>query len=405
MMRTIIFCLLVILAISCEKEVLSDNSTFQCSENIKVCDLARANNDFGFTIFKSLHDKNKEDNMFISPFSISTALSMTLNGAGGETKDELLNTLKYFNWNQDSLNAAYKDLLHLLPALDKKVKMNNANSIWYREGFSVLPEFLNINNNYFSAEIRSKDFSKGSAVDEINIWVENKTDGKIKDILDKIDPASVMFLINAIYFKGQWKYEFDKENTKTENFYLENGNTVNTEVMHSAEMNLPYFQTEKFRMIDLPYGDSVFSMSLILPNYKYKVDDVIGELTVTNWENILEELSNTNIDIAIPKFKIEFKELLKPVLKDLGMLKAFQPGMADFSKINGIKNLYIDEVIHQSFVEVDEEGTEAAAATVVVVNVTSAGVSFHANRPFVFLIRDNKTKSILFIGKMMNPAE
>ncbi|MBK7094852.1 MAG: serpin family protein [Saprospiraceae bacterium] len=402
-MKNLTFFLLFCLILSCEKTITNENIGFQCSDNAKVCDLAYNNNDFGFGIFSILHDKSKEENLFISPFSISTALSMTLNGAVDDTKQEMLNSLKYFNWNPDSLNSAYRDLINLLPVLDKEVKMNNANSIWYRDGFSVLPEFLIVNNKYFSAEIKNKDFSKGSTITEINTWVENKTEGKIKDIINSIDPSSVMFLINAIYFKGQWKYKFDKKNTTNEHFYLENGNTTEVEMMHGSEMNLPYFRNEKFSMVDIPYGDSVFSMTLILPEYNYKVDDVIKELNINSWENIKSKMSTTKIDIGIPKFKMEYKEYLKPFLKKLGILKAFQPGIADFSKINGYHDLYIDEVIHQSYVEIDEAGTEASAATVVVINVTSAGNSFIANRPFIFLIRENKTNSILFIGKVMNP--
>ena len=404
-MKYITFILLACMIISCEKTDITENTRFTCSDNIKICDLAYDNNDFGLGIFRVLHDKSPETNIFISPFSISTALSMTLNGAGGDTKNEMMNSLKYINWHNDSLNSAYRDYLKLLPELDKDVKMSNANSIWYRDGFNVLPEFLTVNNNFFSAEIKNKDFSKGSTINEINLWVENKTGGKIKDILNSIDPASVMFLINAIYFKGQWKYKFEKKNTLNESFYLENGNTTTVEMMHGSEMNLPYFRNEKFSMIDIPYGDSVFSMTIILPEYNYSVDDVIKEFNITNWENTLSKMSTTKIDVGIPKFKIEYREYLKPFLKDLGMVKAFQPGIADFSKINGNHDLYIDEVIHQSFVEVDEEGTEAAAATVVVINVTSTGNNFVANRPFVFMIRENSTGSILFIGKLMNPAK
>jgi serine protease inhibitor len=402
-MKNLIFFILFCLILSCEKSETNENIGFLCSENAKVCDLAYNNNDFGFSIFSIIHDKSKEENLFISPFSISTALSMTLNGAATDTKQEMLNSLKYFNWNPDSLNAAYRDLLQVLPVLDKEIKMNNANSIWYRNGFNVLPEFLNVNNKYFNAEIKNIDFTKSSTIKEINSWVENKTEGKIKNILDSIDPASVMFLINAIYFKGQWKYKFDKKNTANENFFPEDGSTVSVEMMHGIEMDLPYYRNEKFSMIDIPYGDSIFSMTIILPEYNYRVDDVIKELSINSWEDIKSKMSTTKIDVGIPKFKIEYKEYLKPILKELGMLKAFQPGIADFSKISGYHDLYIDEVIHQSYVEVDEAGTEAAAATVVVINVTSTGNSFIANRPFIFLIRENKTNSILFMGTMMNP--
>lgn len=395
--------MIAILILSCTKEE-SIGFDFKCSDNIKVCELAHDNNDFGFSLFSILHGDDKDDNLFISPLSVSTALAMTMNGAEGDTKYEMQNALKYNGWPKDSLNSAFSDLITILPRLDKNIKMNTANSIWYRSGFNVLQSFLDVNNKFFNAEIKDKDFSNPSTIKEINTWVEDKTAGKIKDIVKSIDPATVMMLINAIYFKAQWKYEFDKKNTSIEKFRLENGSTVDVDMMHASEMQINYFSNNKLSMVDLPYGDSVYSMTIILPNFDFKVDDIIKDLNITNWEYMRDRMTPQKTDIAIPKFKLEYREYLKEFLKKMGMKKAFDPGNADFSGINGRKDLYIDEVIHQSFVEVDEAGTEAAAATVVVINVTSTGNSFIANKPFIFLIRDNKTNSIQFIGKVMNPG-
>ncbi|MGE5355341.1 MAG: serpin family protein [Deltaproteobacteria bacterium] len=402
-MKSLYFLLIAILILSCTKEE-SIGFDFKCSDNIKVCELAHDNNDFGFSLFSILHGDDKDDNLFISPLSVSTALAMTMNGAEGDTKYEMQNALKYNGWPKDSLNSAFSDLITILPRLDKNIKMNTANSIWYRSGFNVLQSFLDVNNKFFNAEIKDKDFSNPSTIKEINTWVEDKTAGKIKDIVKSIDPATVMMLINAIYFKAQWKYEFDKKNTSIEKFRLENGSTVDVDMMHASEMQINYFSNNKLSMVDLPYGDSVYSMTIILPNFDFKVDDIIKDLNITNWEYMRDRMTPQKTDIAIPKFKLEYREYLKEFLKKMGMKKAFDPGNADFSGINGRKDLYIDEVIHQSFVEVDEAGTEAAAATVVVINVTSTGNSFIANKPFIFLIRDNKTNSIQFIGKVMNPG-
>ncbi len=401
-MKNLILFILVIFFVSCQKEELV-NTDFDCRDNFKICELSHDNNDFGFSLFDALNTKSKTENIFISPFSVSTALAMTLNGAAGETNSEMNSAMKYSGWNKDSLNTAFRDILKMLPELDKKVKINNANSIWYGTGFNVLPDFLDINKHFFNAEIGEKDFSNPNSLTEINKWIEDKTEGKIKDVLKVLDPQTVMLLINAIYFKAQWKYEFDKNKTTTEKFNLENGNQVNVSMMHASKMQVPYYQSSKFSMIDLPYSDSVYTMSILLPKANYKVEDIIKDLNIVNWENIREKMVNTEIDVAIPKFKLEYKTSLKSVLPDLGMKQAFMPGVADFSGINGMKNLFIDDVIHQSFVEVDEAGTEAAAVTVVIINVTSVGDSFYANRPFVFLIRDNKTNSILFLGKMMKP--
>jgi serpin B len=377
---------------------------FNCSDNEKVCDLANYNNEFGFDIFKKIHIKHLDENVFISPFSISTALSMAVNGAVGVTKDEMMNILHYHNWNLDSLNTTYKNLLEVLPYLDNKVKMKIANSIWYRNTFNVLPEFLDVNKKSYSAEIRAEDFSDQKTKDVINKWVEDKTEGKIKDILDGIDSDMVMFLINAIYFKGDWKYQFDENNTTKSNFILEDGKVIKVDMMSVNEMKIPYFTNDKFKMIDLPYGDSIYSMTIILPHSNNTVDAIISDLNITKWDLYLKQMIPTELPILIPKFKIEFKEYLKNTLIDLGMEKAFTIS-ADFSKINGVGGLLIDDVIHQSFVEVDEKGTEAAAATVVIIKNTSIDAYFNANRPFIFVIKDNKTNSISFIGKVMNPIK
>ena len=393
---------MILTLISCGK---SNEVKFQCSDNQDVCDLARSNNDFGFDIFKALHKKHLKDNLFISPFSISTALSMTVNGAQGETYDEMIRTLKYNGWDLDELNNAYKAYLDIVPFLDDKVKLSIANSIWYKNDFQVLPEFIDVNKKYFNSEVYGRDFSKSSTKDEINGWVDDKTEGKIKDILDQVDPDAVMFLINAIYFKGKWMYQFDKKKTTKQDFILEDGNRVKVDMMDGGEITIPYYENDIFQMIDLPYGDSIFSMSILLPLHNNKVDDIIANLDISSWNDYVKNMAPLKMPVQIPRFKIEFKDSLKNVLIDLGMYKAFNPAQADFTKIRKSGGIFIDDVIHQSFVEVDEKGTEAAAATVVIIKDSSIGKYFYANRPFVFVIRDNRTNSVLFIGKMMNPGK
>jgi serpin B len=380
---------------------LSNNEiNFKCSDNEDVCDLARSNNDFGFDIFKALHKKHLNENLFISPLSISTALSMTLNGAMGDTYNEMKKTLKYNGWDLDELNRAYKAYLDIVPNLDNDVKMSIANSIWYSQNYDILPSFLDVNRKYFESEIFSTDFSKSKTKNEINGWVEDKTEGKIKDVLDNVSADMVMLLINAIYFKGNWMYEFDKKNTTKMGFTKEDGSTINVDMMNLAEITVPYYRNDLFSMIDLPYGDSIYSMCIMVPNNGNKVDDIIKDLDISTWNDYINGLSSDKVTVSIPKFKIEFKDSLKNILIDLGMVKAF--GNADFSKIVKSRDIFIDEVIHQSFVEVDEKGTEAAAVTVVVIKYNAVNNSFIANKPFVFVIRDNKTNSILFIGKVMD---
>ena len=405
MKSTIFFILSLLVFVSCIKEnETKEIINFKCSDNQKVCDLSKDNCDFGLEIFKKMSIEDIEGNLFISPFSISSALSMTMNGAKQETKDQMINTLKYTDWNIDSLNAAYRDFLKLLPLLDQEVIMKNANSIWCRKGYPVLDDFLRINSDNYNAEIQTRDFSKSETLTEINNWVENKTEGKIKDILDQIPADAFMYLINAIYFKGTWMYEFDKKNTYDSNFKLENGNNVTVKMMNELELPVSTFYNEKFQAIDIPYGDSIYSMTILLPNQYFKVNDIINSLNIDTWQEVINGFYPNTMNVSIPKFKLEYKNELSDILGSLGMPVAFTD-MADFSGINGTGGLYISRVIHQSYVEVDETGTEAAAATVVEVNLTSAGNNyFNANKPFVFVIRENKTNSILFIGKLMDPS-
>jgi serpin B len=381
---------------------------FKCEDNQDVCDLAKSNNDFGYDIFKKLHEEDPESNLFISPFSISTAFGMLLNGARTETREEILEVMKLNGWTETDMNDAFKALLEILPALDNKVKLNLANSIWYREGYNVLEDFLQRNSEHFGSEIREMDFSDPETKDIINGWIEDQTNGKIKDMIDQIKPTTVMFLINAIYFYGEWTYEFDKDNTKTGFFYPDYGQAVECEMMKMGEVTLPYYKAENYQLLDLPYGDSIFTMTILLPDSDYNVDKVIGEMDPVILEGQFEAMQETEItQVSIPKFKIEYKKKLVETLISLGMERVFDPARADLSGINGYGDLFVSDVIHQSFIEVDEKGTEAAAATVIVVIETSAGneIYFDANRSFVFFIRDNRTNSILFSGKLITPTE
>jgi len=248
------------------------------------------------------------------------------------------------------------------------------------------------------------DFSDPKTKDVINKWVENKTEGKIKDLIESIDNRAIMFIINAIYFKADWRYKFETKNTSEGNFNLENGQTVQTKMMSIEEITLPYLSNNAYRMIDIPYGDSIYSMSILLPNKHFKINDIIDDLYADNWKVNINNLSHKELSLTMPKFKMKNKYYLKKTLKKLGIHDAFS-SRADFSKINSSSNIFIDDVIHQSFIEVDEKGTEAAAATAVVFKNTSIGIRepFIINKPFVFVIRDRKTNSISFIGKVMNP--
>ena len=385
----------------------AQNLQFDCTENANLCNINSANIEFGFDVFKKIHEKAQEENIFISPLSIATALSMTVNGAEGQTKADMQSTMHINSLELQQINEAYKTLLQNLPILDSEIDLEIANSIWHEQSFSVEQPFLDVNSEFFFSQVQGLDFKNPASKDIINEWVSNKTKGLINSIVDEIPPQMVMYLINATYFKGAWKDPFDPDRTFDSPFFINDGLPEMVEMMNHGQFELPYFETEQFQAVDLAYGDSIFSMSLLLPKETSSINELIGSLTLSNWEEWINNFQDKEIFFSMPKFKMEYKKQLNDVLKDLGMQVAFSKGLADFSKINPGTALYIDQVMHKSFIEVNEEGTEAAAVTSVGVGTTSVPVIpyFSANRPFLFVIRENKTNSILFIGKMMNPKE
>lgn len=377
---------------------------YGCTDNPTACELTTANNQLGFKVFKELHKEDTDKNIFISPLSISTALAMTLNGAATQTYDDMQSTMELSDLSKEEINQAYQYVLNALPLLDEAIDLKLANSIWHDLAFSANAEFLGLNEEFFNSEVAALDFKSPSAKEEINDWVERNTDGLIKEIIKEIPSGVVMYLINAIYFKGSWKEPFKEERTEEEDFILADNSTTTVPMMaFEHKMELPYFSTETFQAVDLAYADSIFSMSLFLPNTTADLDQVINELETDSWENWINSFSDQEIVFSMPKFKMEYEKKLNDVLKQLGMEIAFNGGQADFSNI-GPGGLFISEVRHKSFVEVNEKGTEAAAVTSVAVT-DSAGGFVKLNRPFLFVIRENKTNSVLFIGKMMNPNE
>lgn len=371
----------------------------------KTTDIIESDNEFGLELFKKVVAGEPEaKNIFISPTSVALALAMTYNGASGDTKSAMETALKKAGFSTEEINTAYKSLIEALRSVDPKVLLEIANSIWYREGFNVLPQFISVNEEYYNAEVSSLDFSSPQALAVINDWVSDQTNEKIKTIIDQIPANTVMYLINAIYFKGIWQYEFDKNNTFNGPFYSTDGSPVTVPYMKN-KLSLPMLSTEKFSMLELPYGRGNYSMVILLPEEGYSTQDVINSLTPESWDSWVSSLAYTNnIDVQVPKFKFEYENLLNDELDNMGMGVAFT-GSADFSGINGTGNLFISRVIHKSFVEVNEEGTTAAAVTAVEVGYTSIdpGPVFHVNRPFVFAIRETTTGALVFIGRVQNP--
>jgi serine protease inhibitor len=369
--------------------------------------LVQSSNTFGFRLFRQVDLEEGGKNLFLSPLSVSMALGMTLNGAAGGTETDMRRTLGFGDMDRDSVNATYKNILDLLPGLDPKTLIEIANSIWYRQGFPVLPEFVDVSRLFFDAAVQGLDFSSPQAPGVINGWIEDKTHGKITRMIEEIDPAAVMFLINAVYFKGTWKYEFDPKSTSDDVFNRADGSTIPCKMM-GQKATLGYYETETFQAADLPYGNGRYAMSILLPKAGQSIETLIASFDPAAWSLIKNGFTEREITLHIPKFKLEYEIELNDALSAMGMAVAFQGGLADFSRIAEGRDLYIHLVKHKTFVEVDEKGTEAAAVTVVEIRETSAGpgneILMRVDRPFLIVIREKSSDALLFMGKITAPA-
>ncbi|HKQ92475.1 MAG TPA: serpin family protein [Blastocatellia bacterium] len=376
------------------------------SANMKS-NLAAASNAFGFDLFQQLRRQDANKSVFFSPLSVTVALAMTYNGAAGETKNAMARALKIEGMSRGELNHASHDMLKDLKGSDPKIELAIANSLWARSGVRFNESFLADNRAFYSAEISTLDFSSPQAAATINRWVSDNTKGKISKIIDTIDPQKVMFLINAVYFKGQWQKRFEKTLTKEQPFYLPGGQKKPMPMMAQSG-NYLYHRGDKFQAVSLPYGEGGVSLYLFLPDKGSSLDEFLKGLSFQKWEGWINNFNDTPGDVKLPRFKLDYEETLNDSLKAVGMGVAFNPREADFSGIRPERDLYISEVKHKAVVEVNEEGTEAAAATSVGVSITSARqprerFSFVADRPFLMAIRDSKTGAILFMGAVMEP--
>ena len=367
-----------------------------------------ANTQFGFNLFNDIRKTEQNKNIFISPFSISIALAMTLNGASGETEQAMTNTLQLQGLDSEAINAGYAGLRQTLKTSDPKVILTIANSLWARQDVPLKQDFLQRNTQFFGAEVSTLDFLDPNTLTTINQWVNTNTNGKITKILDEINPNAVLFLINAIYFKGSWQTEFEPSRTRDGTFHLATGGEKQVPMM-TRTGDYPYYENreDNFQAISLAYGDGRISMYIFLPYRESDLNTFLDGLNTENWENWISQFREQEVFLSMPKFKLEYEKTLNNPLQSLGMGIAFAPGGADFSRMADLetlgRNLYIGEVLHKSVVEVNEEGTEAAAVTSVGVRVTSAPPAFIADHPFFFAIRDNKTKTVLFMGIVVNP--
>lgn len=367
-------------------------------------------NKFTFSLYKYYAQQNRGNNLFLSPYSVSSALSMTYAGAKGATEAEIGKVLFIDRSIHRSMAALINDINS---APTETAKVSTANAIWPAKQEKLLNGFIGIIKNYYSGSLNRINYIAGpeKARKTINNWVEKHTEEKIKDLIPEgvLTKDTPMVLTNAVYFKSDWLDKFEAHDSLVMPFWIDKEKSIPTIMMKRTGENVKYLRTEMAEIVELPYKDNLFSMLLILPDKQTDIVEIEKNLThsaLTEWTSLL---SGKKIRLTIPKFKMEQSFELKKALIEMGMPSAFETQSADFSGINGKHNMYIGNVIHKTFVEVSEEGTEAAAASAVIMMKTSMPVDqkdiveFKADRPFIFMIIENKTGAILFIGHYSHP--
>lgn len=404
--------IMIFLTVSCTPPSSAGEPPPNLPPAAKVIDeeFMAANVRFGLDLYKRLSEGKQYENIFICPASVYMALSMVYNGADGDTQRDMVEALRLNEMTLEDMNKANSLLKTVLQNPDPKVELAIANSIWAREGVDFKEDFMERNKEFYQAEVETLDFDNPDASKTINDWVSKNTKGKIPEIVDsEIDPLTVMFLINAIYFKGAWSDEFDAKLTRTITFRKSDGTEKSVPVMFRGG-NYSYYQGENFQAVRLPYGEGRVGMYVFLPNEGLGLTDFYADLDEHDWSEWLESFGNREGMVGLPKFKMEYDVELSKALSDMGMAVAFDPYDADFSlmyeRMPG-RNVFIKSVKHKTVIEVNEKGTEASGATSVEMGVTSAPVDTFEmvmDRPFFFAIQDNETGAVLFMGAVNDPS-
>jgi len=392
---------------ACNKEdVQKDVKPFEPIDlTVKQTKKADADNRFALNMFREVSSFSIEPNTFFSPLSLNMALGMLYNGASGETRTEMAEVLGMADFSETEINEYYQKMSQALLDIDPLTDISIANSIWYRDGFPVKQPFISVNQNYFDAVVRALDFNRPDAADIINKWCADKTKDRIKEIIESpINNDIMMYLINALYFKSKWQFEFDKKHTKLDDFTKSDNKKITVNMMEQTTA-LPYYIDQYLQCVEMPYGNQAFSMAVILPANEMNIDQLIEHLDNTTWENVVNNLQEQNVWLKFPRFKIECDIPLNEPVKNVGIKQIFGGGLANIAD----GPLAVSNIKQKTFVEVNEEGTEAAAVTVIEVYTTgtegSQQVPFFANRPFLYLIKEKSTGVILFIGRMDEPKE
>jgi serine protease inhibitor len=378
-----------------------------CNDNSEK--VASATTEFGFELFEQVVKQHPSKNIFVSPSSVAFALTMTYNGAAGTTQEAMARTLRFAGMDLHDVNRGHAVLKEVLENPDPQVQLEIANSLWARKGIRFRPEFLAANRSFYDAEVMVLDFRDPGSLSAINGWVNRKTKGKIDRIVDRIDPSSILFLINAVYFKGKWTEPFDENVTREHPFTLLDGRQKSHPMMFQSG-RYRYLEGEGFQAVSLPYGEGRVSMLVFLPSRDSSLHAFHTSLSRQAWDGWMTRFRYMEGDIALPRLKLDYEATLNEALKALGMAIAFDRNRANFERMcPSPPRLYIDQVKHKTFVEINEEGTEAAAVTSVEMKATAMPppekhFTMVVDRPFFFAIRDNDTGTILFVGSIVEPT-
>ena len=400
MKKLMLLAMTVLLAVSCEEQ--DPEYPGEAIPLTKAEEGINASaNSFGFDVFHALY---KEDQVLFSPLSASLALSMTATGADGNTAKQMTKVLGFDGFTTDEVNGYYKKMVPALLKADPKTVFEIANSLWISDNISVKKSFTDDCGEYYASEVHPADFTKQATIDKVNKWCSDKTHGKIKSILDGPDPMLVMALMNALYFNGTWTYPFPDVSKGT--FNTISGKAKDLAMMH-VTAELSYAEYDGFRMVNLPYGNGAFSMKVILPKEDEDFGKAVKRFEAKTLDKLNGKVSKKTVSVMMPKFTFECQSNLKEVLVALGMEDAFDKEKADFSKMSDDK-LYIGFVKQKTFIDVNDKGTEAAAVTVVGMMKNSVGgpeqdiIYFNADRPFLFVIQENSTGAVLFMGQKVS---
>lgn len=382
----------------------------RASKSLKVGAAAKvpvAANEFGFKLFKDLIGKEAKENIVLSPTSISLALAMVSNGAAGDTKKAFDKALGVENLLPTEFNQAYKDLQTVLVAPDPKVQLTIANSLWAAQNVEFKREFTGKNTDFFGAKVSAVDFTKTETLDTLNQWVSDATEKKIPKLFETLDPLTILTLINAITFKGEWSQPFKADDTKPHDFMTLAGKSVQVPMMKRTG-DFSFRKEDKFSAVDIPFGDGKASMVIWAPNSGVNTATLLKEFNGKKFAEVKSKFQQVEGSVSIPKFKSEYSKTINEQLKQLGLAPAFDSEKANFTAMTDLKPAFISNVLHKAVIEVDEKGAEAAAATGVEIKTTSAPnpdrlVNFVADKPFLYAIVEKSTGTILFMGLYGQP--